>query len=88
MLCVEKKKKGTCFHCGMSWRLIVLDKIKVKLEIYKNIIFFAIASLTFSFVHWNRMILKYLIPVKLSMGILPKDWLLEKYNLVEVWHAY
>ncbi|XP_062091018.1 enhanced ethylene response protein 5 [Humulus lupulus] len=30
-----------------------------------------------------RMILKYLIPVKLSIGILPKDWLLEKYNLVE-----
>ncbi|KAH9801330.1 Enhanced ethylene response protein 5 [Citrus sinensis] len=29
------------------------------------------------------MILKYLIPVKLSIGILPKDWLLEKYNLVE-----
>lgn len=32
----------------------------------------------------DRMILKYLIPVKLSIGILPKDWLLEKYNLVEV----
>ncbi|PON85367.1 PCI/PINT associated module [Trema orientale] len=30
-----------------------------------------------------RKILKYLIPVKLSIGILPKDWLLEKYNLVE-----
>lgn len=30
------------------------------------------------------MILKYLVPVKLSLGILPKDWLLEKYNLVEV----
>uniref|UniRef100_A0A6N2L0L8 PCI domain-containing protein n=1 Tax=Salix viminalis TaxID=40686 RepID=A0A6N2L0L8_SALVM len=30
-----------------------------------------------------RMILKYLIPVKLSIGILPKDWLLEKYGLVE-----
>ena len=33
----------------------------------------------------NRMILKYLIPVKLSIGILPKNWLLEKYNLIEVW---
>lgn len=32
----------------------------------------------------DRMIIKYLIPVKLSIGILPKDWLLEKYNLVEV----
>ncbi|KAJ6698229.1 PCI DOMAIN-CONTAINING PROTEIN 2 [Salix purpurea] len=30
-----------------------------------------------------RMILKYLIPVKLSIGVLPKDWLLEKYGLVE-----
>ncbi|KAL8207862.1 hypothetical protein R6Q57_007274 [Mikania cordata] len=30
-----------------------------------------------------RMILKYLIPVKLSIGILPKESLLEKYNLVE-----
>ncbi|KAL8229748.1 hypothetical protein R6Q57_014648 [Mikania cordata] len=29
------------------------------------------------------MILKYLIPVKLSIGILPKESLLEKYNLVE-----
>lgn len=34
-----------------------------------------------------RMILKYLIPVKLSIGILPEDWLLEKYNLVEVCHT-
>ncbi|KAD5316829.1 hypothetical protein E3N88_16775 [Mikania micrantha] len=30
-----------------------------------------------------RMILKYLIPVKLSIGILPKESLLEKYSLVE-----
>ncbi|KMZ70206.1 putative PCI domain-containing protein [Zostera marina] len=30
-----------------------------------------------------RMILKYLIPVKLSLGILPSMWLLEKYNLLE-----
>ncbi|CAN6441743.1 unnamed protein product [Victoria cruziana] len=30
-----------------------------------------------------RLILKYLIPVKLSLGILPKNWLLEKYNLLE-----
>lgn len=30
-----------------------------------------------------RMILKYLIPVKLSIGILPEISLLEKYNLVE-----
>ena len=31
-----------------------------------------------------RMILKYLIPVKLSIGIIPKDDLLHKYNLHEV----
>ncbi|KAJ4747623.1 PCI domain-containing 2 [Rhynchospora pubera] len=30
-----------------------------------------------------RMILKYLIPVKLSLGILPKMSLLKKYNLLE-----
>ncbi|CAI0628320.1 unnamed protein product [Linum tenue] len=30
-----------------------------------------------------RMILKYLIPVKLSIGILPKKQLIENYNLVE-----
>ncbi|KAJ4849139.1 Enhanced ethylene response protein 5 [Turnera subulata] len=30
-----------------------------------------------------RMILKYLIPVKLSIGILPQGWLLKRYNLVE-----
>lgn len=30
-----------------------------------------------------RMILKFLIPVKLSLGILPKEWLLQKYNLLE-----
>ncbi|CAN8270930.1 unnamed protein product [Cochlearia groenlandica] len=30
-----------------------------------------------------RMILKYLIPVKLSIGIIPKDELLQKYNLHE-----
>ncbi|XP_038998826.1 enhanced ethylene response protein 5-like [Hibiscus syriacus] len=30
-----------------------------------------------------RMILKYLIPVKLSLGILPETSLLEKYNLLE-----
>eukprot|EP00252_Welwitschia_mirabilis_P013204 TRINITY_DN29129_c0_g1_i1.p1 TRINITY_DN29129_c0_g1~~TRINITY_DN29129_c0_g1_i1.p1 ORF type:complete len:417 (-),score=82.48 TRINITY_DN29129_c0_g1_i1:84-1334(-) len=30
-----------------------------------------------------RMILKYLIPVKLSLGILPREELLQKYNLLE-----
>ncbi|KAL7232638.1 hypothetical protein ACSBR2_010619 [Camellia fascicularis] len=32
--------------------------------------------------HW--MIIKYLIPVKLSIGILPKFSLLEKYYLLEI----
>ena len=32
-----------------------------------------------------RMILKYLIPVKLSIGILPHAQLLENYNLNEVY---
>ncbi|KAJ7955880.1 Enhanced ethylene response protein 5 [Quillaja saponaria] len=47
-------------------------------------------KLSYALLHCNphseaniRMILKYLIPVKLSIGILPKDWLLEKYNLLE-----
>lgn len=41
-------------------------------------------QLMFSHLCWIRMILKYLIPVKLSIGILPEDRLLEKYGLVEV----
>ncbi|XVE70596.1 hypothetical protein DITRI_Ditri10aG0084000 [Diplodiscus trichospermus] len=47
-------------------------------------------KLSYALTHCNplreaniRMILKYLIPVKLSLGILPKAWLLEKYNLLE-----
>nr|TKR99650.1 PCI domain-containing protein 2 isoform X2 [Populus alba] len=39
--------------------------------------------LMFSHLCWIRMILKYLIPVKLSIGILPQDRLLEKYGLIE-----
>jgi hypothetical protein len=31
-----------------------------------------------------RKILKFLIPVKLSIGVLPRRTLLEKYNLLEV----
>ncbi|OAE18594.1 hypothetical protein AXG93_1923s1500 [Marchantia polymorpha subsp. ruderalis] len=30
-----------------------------------------------------RMILKYLVPVKLSLGILPNEWLLRKYHIME-----
>jgi hypothetical protein len=32
-----------------------------------------------------RMVLKYLIPVKLSLGTLPKYSLLQRYNLLEVY---
>lgn len=31
-----------------------------------------------------RMVLKYLIPVKLSLGVMPSKLLLEQYNLLEV----
>jgi hypothetical protein len=33
---------------------------------------------------WCRMVLKYLIPVKLSLGVLPNDSLLQQYGLLEV----
>lgn len=32
-----------------------------------------------------RRILKFLIPVKLSIGVLPRITLLERYNLLEVY---
>lgn len=34
---------------------------------------------------FSRKILKFLIPVKLSIGVLPRRTLLEKYNLLEVY---
>ncbi|KAF5481861.1 hypothetical protein F2P56_002477 [Juglans regia] len=61
-----------------------------RLEVFNENFPAADHKLSYALMHCNphreaniRMILKYLIPVKLSMGILPKDWLLEKYNLVE-----
>ncbi|XP_059433560.1 enhanced ethylene response protein 5 [Corylus avellana] len=61
-----------------------------RLEVFNENFPSADHKLSYALMHCNprreaniRMILKYLIPVKLSMGILPKDWLLEKYNLVE-----
>ncbi|OAY76147.1 PCI domain-containing protein 2, partial [Ananas comosus] len=61
-----------------------------RLEVFNENFLAADQKLTYALTHCNsrsrtnlRMILKYLIPVKLSIGILPKMWLLEKYNLVE-----
>ncbi|KAK9274629.1 hypothetical protein L1049_021880 [Liquidambar formosana] len=61
-----------------------------RLEVFNENFPAADQKLSYALMHCNprseaniRMILKYLIPVKLSIGILPKDWLLDKYNLVE-----
>ncbi|KAJ8750692.1 hypothetical protein K2173_015873 [Erythroxylum novogranatense] len=61
-----------------------------RLEVFNENFLAADQKLSYAFTHCNpqreanlRMILKYLIPVKLSIGILPNNLLLEKYNLVE-----
>ncbi|KAI3936719.1 hypothetical protein MKX01_034148 [Papaver californicum] len=61
-----------------------------RLEVYNENFLAADQKLTYALSRCNprsqtniRMILKYLIPVKFSIGILPKRSLLEKYNLVE-----
>ncbi|KAK9947942.1 hypothetical protein M0R45_003537 [Rubus argutus] len=61
-----------------------------RLEVFNENFPAADDKLSYALKHCNprseaniRMILKYLIPVKLSIGIIPNDWLLEKYNLVE-----
>lgn len=61
-----------------------------RLEVFNENFPAADQKLSYALTHCNphreaniRMILKYLIPVKLSIGILPKNWLLEKYNLIE-----
>ncbi|KAF8400984.1 hypothetical protein HHK36_014287 [Tetracentron sinense] len=61
-----------------------------RLEVFNENFPAADQKLTYALMHCNhrseaniRMILKYLIPVKLSIGVLPKSGLLEKYNLVE-----
>ncbi|KAK9142415.1 hypothetical protein Syun_011815 [Stephania yunnanensis] len=61
-----------------------------RLEVYNENFLAADQKLTYSLNHCDprkeaniRMILKYLIPVKLSIGILPQSWLLDKYDLVE-----
>ncbi|KAJ0030739.1 hypothetical protein Pint_13380 [Pistacia integerrima] len=61
-----------------------------RLEVFNENFPDADQKLSYALTHCNprseaniRMILKYLIPVKLSIGILPEEWMLEKYNLVE-----
>ncbi|MBA0747554.1 hypothetical protein Gogos_004461 [Gossypium gossypioides] len=61
-----------------------------RLEVFNENFPAADHKLSYALTHCNplreaniRMILKYLIPVKLSLGILPKTCLLEKYNLLE-----
>ncbi|KAI9191357.1 hypothetical protein LWI28_007449 [Acer negundo] len=61
-----------------------------RLEVFNENFPAADQKLSYALMHCNpqnganiRMILKYLIPVKLSIGILPKDSILVQYNLVE-----
>ncbi|KAL5768640.1 hypothetical protein ACOSP7_015189 [Xanthoceras sorbifolium] len=61
-----------------------------RLEVFNENFPAADQKLSYALMHCNprnetniRMILKYLIPVKLSIGILPKDSILQKYNLDE-----
>ncbi|KAF7837989.1 enhanced ethylene response protein 5 [Senna tora] len=61
-----------------------------RLEVFNENFPAADQKLSYALKHCNphseaniRMILKYLIPVKLSIGILPRDCLLENYNLLE-----
>ncbi|KAL7095949.1 hypothetical protein ACP275_10G054600 [Erythranthe tilingii] len=61
-----------------------------RLEVYNENFPAADHKLSYALAHCNaskeaniRMILKYLIPVKLSIGILPRTTLLEKFNLTE-----
>lgn len=61
-----------------------------RLEVFNENFLAADEKLMYALTHCHskseaniRMILKYLIPVKLSLGILPTTWLLEKYRLAE-----
>ncbi|GAB2268398.1 Enhanced ethylene response protein 5 [Dionaea muscipula] len=61
-----------------------------RLEVFNENFPAADQKLSYALCHCNlhheaniRMILKYLIPVKLSIGVLPTDSILQKYNLVE-----
>jgi hypothetical protein len=63
-----------------------------RLEVFNENFLVADQKLTYALVHCNpqyesnlRRILKFLIPVKLSIGVLPRITLLERYNLLEVY---
>ncbi|XP_078447783.1 proteasome family protein isoform X2 [Wolffia australiana] len=65
-----------------------------RLEVYNENFLAADQKLTYALTHCNpkrtsniRMIVKYLVPVKLSLGILPKESLLERCNLPEYLNA-
>ncbi|KAE8658178.1 hypothetical protein F3Y22_tig00116974pilonHSYRG00099 [Hibiscus syriacus] len=66
-----------------------------RLEVFNENFPAADHKLSYALTHCNplreaniRMILKYLIPVKLSLGILPRPSLLEKHNLLEMLCAH
>lgn len=61
-----------------------------RLEVFNENFLVADQKLTYALMHCNpqsesnlRRILKFLIPVKLSIGVLPKRTLLERYSLLE-----
>ncbi|KAL2649646.1 hypothetical protein R1flu_017774 [Riccia fluitans] len=61
-----------------------------RLEVFNDNFAQADHKLMYALVHCDpskegniRMILKYLVPVKLSLGILPNEWLLRKYHIME-----
>ncbi|CAL5081310.1 unnamed protein product [Urochloa decumbens] len=61
-----------------------------RLEVFNENFLVADQKLTYALMHCNpqsesnlRRILKFLVPVKLSIGVLPKRTLLERYNLLE-----
>ncbi|KAL3702003.1 hypothetical protein R1sor_020025 [Riccia sorocarpa] len=61
-----------------------------RLEVFNDNFAQADQKLMYALVHCDpskeaniRMILKYLVPVKLSLGILPNEWLLRKYHIME-----
>ncbi|THU60096.1 hypothetical protein C4D60_Mb07t09030 [Musa balbisiana] len=81
------KDKSTC---NVNLAQVTYMYYTGRLEVYNENFLVADQKLTYALMHCSprketnkRMILKYLIPVKLSIGILPKQWLIEKYNLIE-----
>lgn len=82
--CVASRTECFCVKVHTPAHLEILDRVNVT-ENYKYCVF---PHNHFFLFLWNGMILKYLIPAKLSIGILRIDCLLEKYNLVEACRTY